>query len=99
MGINLTVKETAELEITEIIDWYDFKKQGLGDRFYKELLNEFERIAKTPKIYSYYKKDFRKAALKRFLYLIIYKITEVEIIVYSIIHGGSNPKLIDRKIS
>ncbi len=80
MAINLIVKEAAELEIIEIVDWYVFKKEGLGDRFYKELLNEFDKIILRPTSYFYYKKDFRRAILKYFPYLIIFKATEKKLL-------------------
>ena len=99
MAINLIVKEAAELDIIEIVDWYDFKKQGLGDRFYKELLTEFDKIILRPTSYSYYKKDFIREILKYFPCLIILKATEKEIIIYSIFYGGRNPALINKKIN
>ena len=99
MAINLIVKDAAELEIIEIVDWYDYKKQVLGDRFYKELLNEFYKIILRPTSYFYYKKDFSRAILKYFSHLIIFKATEKEIIIYSIIYEGRNPALINKKIN
>ena len=99
MAIEFIIKESARQEIIEIVDWYDFKKQGLGHRFYKELLNEFDKIIQHPKLYSYYKKDFRRAVLQHFPYLIIFKVSEMEIIIYSVIYGGRNPELINKKIN
>jgi plasmid stabilization system protein ParE len=99
MAIEFIIKESAMQDVVEIIDWYNSKRSALGDRFYRELLNEFERIKQTSTLYAYYKKDFRRAILKHFPYLIIFKITEKEIIIYSVIYGGKNPALINKKIS
>ena len=99
MAINLIVKDAAELEIIEIVDWYDYKKQVLGDRFYKELLNEFYKIILRPTSYSYNKNFFRRAIFKHFPPLIIFKGTEKKIIIYSIIYEGRNPALINKKIN
>lgn len=99
MAINLIAKEAAELKIIEIVDWYDFKKQGLGGRFYKELLNEFDKIILHPTSYSYNKNFFRRAIFKHFPPLIIFKGTEKKIIIYSIIYGGRNTALINKKIN
>ena len=99
MAIEFIVKESAKQDIMEVVDWYDFKKQGLGDRFYKELLSEFEKIIEHPKLYSFYKKDFRRAILKYFPYLIIFKVSKKEIIIYSIVYGGRDPELINKKIN
>jgi plasmid stabilization system protein ParE len=99
MVFNFIVKEDVLPDIMEIVDWYNHQQIGLGDRFYKTLLSEFEKIIKNPTSYSFYKKDFRRAVLKYFPYLILFKVYEQEIIVYSVIYGGRNPQLINRKIS
>ena len=99
MAINLIVKDAAELEIIEIVDWYNFIKHGLKNRFYKALLNKFDKIILRPTSYFYYKKDFSRAILKYFSHLIIFKATEKEIIIYSIIYEGRNPALINKKIN
>jgi plasmid stabilization system protein ParE len=99
MAIEFIIKENASMDVIEIVDWYDIKQLGLGDRFYKDLLNEFEKIKQNPKLYSFYNKDFKRAILKHFPYLIIFKVTENEIVIYSIIYGGRNPRLINRRIN
>ena len=98
MAIEFIIKETAKQDIVEIVDWYDNKKLGLGDRFYNDLLNEFEKIQQMPTQYSFYKDDFRRALLKNFPYLIIFQILENEIVIYAIVFGGRNPGLINRKL-
>lgn len=98
MGIEFIIKESAKHDVIEIVDWYDNKQLGRGDRFYNELLNEFEKIKQKPTLYSFYKKDFRRAILKHFLYLIIFKVTEIKIIIYSVVYAGRNPELINKKI-
>lgn len=99
MATDFIVTETAKQDVIEIVDWYDYKQLGLGDRFYKELLTEFERIKKNPAIFPFYKKDFRRVVIKHFPYLIIFKLTEKEIIIYAVVYGGRNPELINKKIN
>jgi hypothetical protein len=99
MAINFVVKESAKEEVIEIVDWYDYKQIGLGERFYKELLLEFEKIKQQPTIYAYYKKEFRRAVLKNFPYLVIFKVTAQEIVIYSVIYGGRDPELINKRIT
>ena len=99
MATDFIITETAKQDVIEIVVWYDYKQLGLGDRFYKELLIEFERIKRTPTIFRFYKKDFRRVVIKHFPYLIIFKLTEKKIIIYAVVYGGRNPELINKKIN
>lgn len=99
MVIEFIVAEGIIADIFEIIDWYNSKRPGLGERFYNELLNEFESIKRSPLKYAYYSKDFRRAVLKHFPYLLIFTATEKAIVIYLVIYGGRNPELINKKIN
>lgn len=98
MVFEFIISEGAKQDIIEIVDWYESKKKGLGNRFYNELLFEFEKITERPASYTFYNKDFRRAIPKHFPYLIIFKVYEKEIVVYAIVYGGRNPALISKKI-
>ena len=99
MAIEFIVKECAKNEIIEIVDWYNYKQSGLGERFYLDLMIKFEKIKRNPSIYSFYRKDFRRAVIKNFPYIVIFKVAENEIVVYTIIYGGRDPELINKRIS
>lgn len=93
MGIEFLVKESAKNDIVEIVDWYDQKQAGLGERFYKELIKEFDKIEQNPKLYTFYNNNFRRSSLKHFPYLIIFKFTESEIIIYAVYLWRPKPKV------
>jgi len=98
MAFKLTLTTQAQLDIWEVISYYESRQNGLGERFNIEVNKMIFEITKKPTSYSFYKKDFRRALLKHFPYLIIFKFTEKEIIIYSIVFGGRSPALINSKI-
>ena len=99
MAFNVILTAEAQLEIWDIIDWYEKQQPWLGNRFNNESNKTLVDIGLNPSFYSFYKKDFRRAILKHFPYPGIFKISQREIIVNTIIYGGRNPRLINQKIS
>ncbi len=99
MAFKLRLTTRAQLDIWEVISWYESCEEGLGERFDTKVNNMLFEISKKPTVYSYFNKDFRRAILKHFPYLIIFKVFEKEIVIYAIIYGGRNPVLINRKIN
>lgn len=99
MGFKLKLSTQAQLDIWDIIDWYENKQPGLGKRFDSDLNTLFYKIAQNPTLYSYYQKDFRRAVAKHFPYLVIFKINENDIIVYTVVYGGRDPELINKRIN
>ena len=99
MAFNVILSTQVQLDIWDIISWYESQQPGLGDRFNKELNKTLFDIGIKPSSYSFYKKDFRRAILTHFPYLIIFKVSQQDIIIYAVIYGGRNPRLINQKIS
>lgn len=50
MDIEFFIADDVISDVFEIIDWYNLKRPGLGERFYNELVHEFENIKKGPRI-------------------------------------------------
>ena len=99
MAYKVTIMPVAQLDIWEIIDWYEIQNEGVGIRFSEEVNRLLLKIAKSPTFYSYYKEDFRRAIVKNFPYLIIFKVIENEVFIISVMFGGRNPQLINLRIS
>lgn len=99
MGFKLKLLTQAQLDIWDIISWYENHQEGLGERFDSNVNILFLEIAASPTHYSFYKNNFRRAVVKHFPYLVIFKIIENEIVVHTIIYGGRDPKLINKRIN
>jgi plasmid stabilization system protein ParE len=85
-------KQETLVDITEIANWYNEKRNGLGNEFLEELELSIKIIKANPYKYQIQKKEIRQAILNRFPYLIMFEIEEGEIIIYSVLHSKRNPK-------
>ena len=99
MGFKLKLSTQAQLDIWDVVSWYEDQQAGLGERFNSNLNTLLFKIAESPTLYNYYQKEFRRAVVKKIPYLVIFKITQNEIVVYAIIYGGRDPKLINKRIN
>ncbi|PAX53266.1 type II toxin-antitoxin system RelE/ParE family toxin [Brunnivagina elsteri] len=65
---------------------------GLGDEFLDCVDETLNLICLLPEAYSVVYRDIRRAVVKRFPYVIYYRIVSSRIIVTAIFHGSRNPK-------
>ena len=92
MKYSLIFRERATIEIQESFEYYEKQKIGLGIDFKNQLEKELDYILNNPKHYKLVRKPFRQALVNIFPFLIIYKISGRNIIVYSVFHTSRNPK-------
>jgi len=89
----LEVKEEADADISESYSWYEDQKPGLGDTFLEELEEYFEVLCKNPEAFQIKnRKNNRLAPLKKFPFVIIYKIEHSNIVIFAVYHTSRNPK-------
>jgi plasmid stabilization system protein ParE len=75
-------------DIAEACRWYENRGTGLGGRFLRELDATFSRIAIAPEAYGKGERDVRSARMRRFPYIVHFKITGKEVIVLAVMYGG-----------
>ncbi len=85
---DVIVEESAAFEIEEIYFWYEGASVGLGDKFKEDLQSRIKILYRNPYAFSFKTSEHRAAPLKKFPYLIIYKIIEKTVIVLSVLYGG-----------
>lgn len=85
----------ARNEMLEAWQWYEDRKEGLGDRYINQINLKIKQIIQAPERYSEKKKSFREAKIDVFPYLLIYKIAKRKkvITIISIFHMSRNPKI------
>jgi toxin ParE2 len=83
--------ETAEIELDEVIRYYNHEAPGLGKAFLSEVLNSLDRIAKFPEAWHPCSKRTRRCQTRRFPYGIIYQIRQEEILVVAVANLHREP--------
>lgn len=87
MGFELIIKPVVFLDAEEAVKYYDAQLQGLGKRFYDNLLFSFVKIQTKPFAFSFVKKPVRKYKISRFPYKIFYLVTDKTIFIIGISHA------------
>ena len=92
MALELIIKEEADFEIKEAVDYYESKKENLGIEFFIYLDDYFETLkTEIPTFELKRKPSFRELPLKRFPYIIIYEVSQEAVIVYSVFNTNQDP--------
>jgi plasmid stabilization system protein ParE len=69
-------------------DYYDQCQSGLGNRFMAAVRQEVTRIENNPEIFGFVHHDIRAACLRRFPYIIFYRIEAERIALIAVKHGS-----------
>jgi plasmid stabilization system protein ParE len=80
--------------LAEALNWYDSKSMALGDRFRAAVDAAFDAVEESPESYPFAISELRIRfyRLRRFPYLVLYRIEESAIVVIGVRHGASDPK-------
>jgi hypothetical protein len=87
-------------DLVEALNWYDAKSPALGDRFRATVDAAFNAIEKSPEAFPFAFADLqvRFCRLRRFPYLVLYRIEKSAIVVFGVRHGASDPEKWRRRV-
>ena len=83
----------AEDELIEAIDWYEARGSGLGADLLRCVDACVERISREPESYPIVHRETRMGIVRRFPYLLLYRITEKGVSVVAVFHAKRDPKI------
>jgi len=83
--------DEAERELRDAVADYDAQKKGLGRRFSNELKEKLRFLRKMPMAHGIVERDIRRAVLKHFPYVVLYRVGEMEVVVLSIFYAKRDP--------
>jgi toxin ParE1/3/4 len=91
MSVSMIVSPEAEADIESAQLWYEHQRAGLGDAFIEQLEAVFETISTHPEMFRIYRRDVRRAMLRRFPYAVMYRVTTEGVHVLAVMHAGRRP--------
>jgi toxin ParE1/3/4 len=92
MSWTLIVRPEARDDLTEVHDYYETLRPGLGADFQDEADATVARVVANPLGYAADRLGVRKALLHRFPYVVIYRLIGTLIEVLAVIHTSRHPR-------
>jgi toxin ParE1/3/4 len=86
-------RRAAEIDLESAIDWYESHKQGLGRELLFAVDKSVHAILQDPEKLEIVYKDVRRAFVRRFPYVLYYKLEDERIIILSVFHERRNPEI------
>ncbi len=99
MNLAAAFRPEAEADVLETRDWYERQQYGLGDAFRDSLDQIVVRIETMPQMYAVVFRDVRRGKLRRFPYVIYYRVLSDRIEVIAVLHGSRDPRLWQERVS
>jgi plasmid stabilization system protein ParE len=81
----------ARIDVIDAYDWYAERSQIAADAFRSELERAGEVIRRSPLMWGSYLYGTRRYLLKRFPYIIVYRVADDRIEIIAVIHGRRRP--------
>jgi len=83
----LVFRPQAESEILEARNWYEERRQGLGEAFATAVDVTVAGILEHPLAYPRIYGETRRAIMRRFPYAVYFRVLPEEIVVLAVTHG------------
>jgi plasmid stabilization system protein ParE len=93
MSLPVRFLPEARDEYDAAADWYDQQRAGLGAVFIARVREVLQRISANPKIHGTVYQDVRKAVVKQFPYVVLYREDQGEVVVVSVFHTARDPSI------
>lgn len=93
MNYVLVFRPEAREELDEAYNWYESQQSGLGDEFLEYVDEVLNRICQQPELYVVVYRDVRRVVLRRFQYVISYRVISSRIVITGVFHGRRDPKI------
>ncbi len=90
--MNLNIIAEAQDDIAVAALWYENERKGLGEGFINAVEKSLRSITKTPLLYPVKRQGCRAALLKKFPFVIYYKIFPDSIIIVTVLHTAKSPE-------
>ena len=92
MNLPLIVNPQAEADLADAKAWYDRQRGGLGDELLECVEETFDQVCRTPELFGKVFQDLRLATIRRFPYVVVYRIDDDQITVVAVYHTRSDPR-------
>lgn len=97
MRVPLILRPEAQVDLFRARDWYENQQPGLGRAFVDAVDETLEQISATPEGYVVILKGVRRRKLRRFPYLVYYRLLNDRVEIIGVLHGSRDPGVWQRR--
>lgn len=83
----------AKAEFDAGSDWYEQQRVGLGVDFIARVREVLTRLAVNPSLHAAVYGDVRKAVVRQFPYVVLYREDAGEVVVIAVFHTARDPSI------
>jgi plasmid stabilization system protein ParE len=98
MSLSVVWRPEAEADLLTVHDWYEWQRSGLGEVFADAVETILARIEMMPELYAIALEDVRRGKLRKFPYLIYYRILSNQIEVLAVLHSSRDSAVWQNRI-
>jgi plasmid stabilization system protein ParE len=88
MTLPIAFRPEAAADVVDARDYYDRRQPGLGARFAAALEDVLASIAQNPELFAVILRTVRRVKLRRFPYVVYYRVLSDCIEVIGVMHGS-----------
>jgi plasmid stabilization system protein ParE len=92
VSLLVVARDEAEADIAEAALWYERRCAGLGNEFVHAVDSCFDLIARQPDAFPVIYRNARLGLLRKFPYLVVYRVFPEFITVVAVMHGRRHPR-------
>jgi plasmid stabilization system protein ParE len=81
----------AQQELIDAAMWYDDRREGLGDEFVDVVSDKVVDICRMPERFPIVHDDVRQAILRRFPFVVYFRLVGERVLVVSVFHASRDP--------
>ncbi len=90
MSLPIVLRHEASRDTEEIRNFLNHRKTGLGQDFINRLNEKLRQIGEMPESYSVVWSNVRATRLKRYRYVVYYRIFSDRVEVLAVVHSSRN---------
>jgi plasmid stabilization system protein ParE len=92
LSLQLVIRPAAESDVAEAYEWYEERRQGLGDDLLLSVEATLAAICERPASFPIVHQDIRRALIRRFPFGVFYILDKTKLIVLAVFHARRDPK-------
>lgn len=92
MTRELIIRPAAADDMAEGLRWYNRQRAGLGLEFIECVEQTFDALTRTPEMHQKVYKDARRAVVRRFPYVVYYRVKPTATVILAVVHALQDPR-------